>query len=55
MSAVAQPAPPRRRRRRRRVLRRIGVNLLGLAVFAVMVFPVYWMVATAFKRGNDIL
>jgi N,N'-diacetylchitobiose transport system permease protein len=55
LSAVAQPAPPRRRRRRRRVLRRIGVNLLGLAVFTVMVFPVYWMVATAFKRGNDIL
>jgi N,N'-diacetylchitobiose transport system permease protein len=28
---------------------------VGLAVFVVMVFPVYWMVATAFKRGNDIL
>jgi N,N'-diacetylchitobiose transport system permease protein len=55
MSALAQPPPPRRRRRRRRVLRRVGVNLLGLAVFAVMVFPVYWMVATSFKRGNDIL
>ena len=55
MSELAQPAPPRRRRSRRRILRRIGVNLLGLAVFAVMVFPVYWMVATAFKRGNDVL
>jgi N,N'-diacetylchitobiose transport system permease protein len=55
LSAVAQPAPPRRRRRRRRTVRRIGVNLLGLAVFAVMVFPVYWMVATAFKSGNDVL
>ena len=55
MSTVAQPAPPRRRRRRRRIVRRIGVNLLGLAVFAVMVFPVYWMVATAFKSGNDVL
>ena len=55
MSAVAQPAAPRRRRRRRRLLRRIGLNLLGLLVFAVMVFPVYWMVLTAFKRGNDVL
>ena len=55
MSAVAQPAPPRRRRSRKRIAQRIGVNLLGLAVFAVMVFPVYWMVATAFKRGNDVL
>ena len=56
MSAVAQPAaPPRRRRRRRRLGRRIGLNLLGLLVFAVMVFPVYWMVLTAFKRGNDVL
>jgi len=24
-------------------------------VFLVMVFPVYWMVATAFKPGNDVL
>ena len=55
MSAVAQPAPPRPRRRRRRRVQRIGLNLLGLAVFVVMVFPVYWMVATAFKSGNDVL
>jgi N,N'-diacetylchitobiose transport system permease protein len=38
-----------------RKLRRAGVNALGLAVFFVMVFPVYWMVNTAFKPGNDIL
>jgi N,N'-diacetylchitobiose transport system permease protein len=55
LSAVAQPAPPRRRRRRKRTLQRVGLNVLGLAVFAVMVFPVYWMVATAFKSGNDVL
>ena len=42
-------------RRRRRVLRRAGWNALGLAVFVVMVFPVYWMVSTAFKNGPDIL
>ena len=55
MSAIAQPAPPRRRRRRRRVVRRIVLNVVGLLVFAVMVFPVYWMVLTSFKRGNDVL
>ena len=33
---------------------RAGWNLLGVAVFAVMTFPVYWMVATAFKREDQI-
>ena len=44
----------------------IGVNLwhrskqllfdaVGIAVAAVMLFPIYWMVATAFKPGGDIL
>jgi N,N'-diacetylchitobiose transport system permease protein len=36
-------------------LRRFGINLLGFLVFFVMVFPVYWMVSTAFKRPIDIL
>ena len=39
----------------RRRLNRIGINALGLLVFVVMVFPVYWMVATAFKEGRNIL
>jgi N,N'-diacetylchitobiose transport system permease protein len=39
---------------RRRRLRRLGWNLAGLAVFVVMIFPVYWMVATAFKTGPNI-
>ena len=44
----------------------LGVNLwqrskqllfdtVGIAVAAVMLFPIYWMVATAFKPGLDIL
>jgi N,N'-diacetylchitobiose transport system permease protein len=41
--------------RRHKTLSRVGVNVLGLAVFFLMVFPVYWMVNTAFKPGNDIL
>jgi N,N'-diacetylchitobiose transport system permease protein len=40
---------------RRTVWRRVAINALGLLVFVVMVFPVYWMVSTAFKPGNDVL
>ena len=39
----------------RRRLSRVGINVLGLLVFAVMVFPVYWMVSTSFKKGQNIL
>jgi len=39
----------------RRRLRQSGWDLLGLAVFAVVVFPVYWMISTAFKRSDDIV
>jgi N,N'-diacetylchitobiose transport system permease protein len=37
-----------------RVLSKVGWNALGLAVFAVMIFPVFWMVSTAFKTGPNI-
>jgi N,N'-diacetylchitobiose transport system permease protein len=51
---TAAPVRRRRRRSRRRGAGRVGVNLLGLFVFAVMTFPVFWMVSTAFKHGRDI-
>ena len=60
MSSVTEIAPtpvapvvtrPRGRKR----LRKAGWNFLGLLVLLVMVFPVYWMVSTAFKPGHDIL
>jgi N,N'-diacetylchitobiose transport system permease protein len=44
----------RTRRSRRRLAQRIGLNALALLVFVVMTFPVYWMVATAFKPGHEI-
>ena len=50
MSAVAVTRPRSRKR-----LRKAGWNALALLVLAVMVFPVYWMVTTAFKPGHDIL
>jgi N,N'-diacetylchitobiose transport system permease protein len=37
-----------------RLSRRLGWDLLGIAVFAVMVFPVFWMVSTAFKSDDQI-
>ena len=45
---------PMRRRSRRTRARRWGVDALGVLVFLVIIFPVYWMVATAFKPGSDI-
>jgi N,N'-diacetylchitobiose transport system permease protein len=47
-------AVTRRRRSPRTAARRVGLNAVGLLVFVVMVFPVYWMVSTAFKPGIDI-
>src|SRR5690348_18476449 len=32
-----------------------GWNAIGLVVFAVIAFPVFWMISTAFKPGVDIL
>ena len=37
-----------------RQLSKVGWNALGLDVFVVMIFPVYWMVSTAFKTGPNI-
>jgi N,N'-diacetylchitobiose transport system permease protein len=42
------------RRARWRRARRAGWNVVGLAVFVVMVFPVFWMVSTAFKPDDEI-
>ena len=42
------------RRRLRRLLRRSAWDVLGLALFVVLVFPVFWMVSTAFKPDDEI-
>ena len=36
-------------------MRRAGWDALGLAVFVVMVFPVFWMISTAFKPDEQIV
>jgi N,N'-diacetylchitobiose transport system permease protein len=60
MSSVAPIAPTpvaavATRSGSRRGLRKAGWNVVALLVLAVMVFPVYWMVSTAFKPGQKIL
>jgi N,N'-diacetylchitobiose transport system permease protein len=49
------PKPPRPGRRHpRRALAKTGWNLIGLAVAAVMIFPVYWMISSSFKTGINL-
>jgi N,N'-diacetylchitobiose transport system permease protein len=38
----------------RRGTRRLGWNVVGVLLFVVMVFPVFWMVSTAFKTNGEI-
>jgi N,N'-diacetylchitobiose transport system permease protein len=52
--AAAAPRAAVARRRRRGRVARAGWNVLGLAVFAVMIFPVFWMVSTAFKPDDEV-
>jgi len=43
------------KRRRGRRARQAGWNAVGLAIFVVMVFPVFWMISTAFKSNEQIV
>ena len=48
------PARPGRTGSRRRRLATIGWSALSLVLFALFVFPVYWMVNTSFQPNNEI-
>ena len=37
-----------------RASQRFGWNVVGLVVFVVMAFPVFWMISTAFKANDQI-
>ncbi len=37
-----------------RTARRTGWNVVGVALFVVMVFPVFWMISTSFKPTDEI-
>jgi N,N'-diacetylchitobiose transport system permease protein len=54
MSAVAARQASRGRRARRQRATRAAWNVLGLAVFVVLAFPVFWMISTAFKADDVI-
>jgi N,N'-diacetylchitobiose transport system permease protein len=54
VSSASIEGPRRASRSRRRLLRRGAWDLLGIGVFVVLVFPVYWMVTTAFKPDDEI-
>jgi N,N'-diacetylchitobiose transport system permease protein len=43
------------KRTRGRRARQAGWNAVGLGVFVVMVFPVFWMISTAFKPSEQII
>jgi N,N'-diacetylchitobiose transport system permease protein len=45
----------RRRGARGQRARQTGWNLVGIALFVVMVFPVFWMLSTAFKSNDQIV
>lgn len=53
VAEVARRAAVRRRERWRR-LQRIAWNVAGLALVVVIVFPVFWMISTAFKPDTEI-
>jgi len=40
---------------RRRRTGRAGWNTLAVGIFVVMVFPVFWMISTAFKSNDEIV
>ncbi len=42
-------------RRRSKRARQAGWDAVGIAVFVVMVFPVIWMISTAFKSNDQIV
>jgi len=51
---VVAPRTATIRRQRRRRLKKVAWNLVGLAAFVVLVFPVFWMISTAFKPDTEI-
>jgi N,N'-diacetylchitobiose transport system permease protein len=51
MTSLLVAQVPQQRRRRRGA---VALNLAGLLVFVIAIFPVYWMVITSFRRGVDI-
>ena len=55
MTTGTASAPiPRARRTRRHRLRQSSWNALGVLIFLILVFPVFWMISTSFKPDAEI-
>jgi N,N'-diacetylchitobiose transport system permease protein len=52
-AALSSAVSARRRHRLTRRARRAGLNLLGLLVALITLFPIFWMVSTAFKPATE--
>lgn len=55
MAASTATAPAALRAKPTRKKTKLGWNLLGLLVFVIAGFPVYWMLNTAFKPAKDAI
>lgn len=55
MSAIARTAPAGPGRRPSRRARRIAGTLAGLAIVAVMLFPLYWMLDASFLNSTELV
>jgi len=55
LDRVAAVERKRPRFQLRRGAGQLAFDAIGVAVAVLMLFPIYWMVATAFKPGRDIL
>jgi N,N'-diacetylchitobiose transport system permease protein len=53
-SSLSSPRPGRGTRRLSRASRKVLLNLAGLLVALFALFPVLWMISTAFKPANEI-
>ncbi len=56
-AAVSQPRSPKKTASRARASRRakaVGLNGFGLLIALVTLFPIFWMVSTAFKPSQEI-
>ena len=52
--AWIRPPGPRARARAARKTRTAGLNALGVLVALLTLFPIFWMVSTAFKPSQEI-
>ena len=53
LTSIRRPGP-RARARAARKTRAFGLNALGVLVALLTLFPIFWMISTAFKPSQEI-